>query len=64
MSRKSGQCITDRQKIIGWYKDDITRYRGIIGQETEYGTKVTNSLIENLEKRVKELEEKEKNQMT
>ena len=63
MSRKSGQKYTsDRQRIIGWYKDDIERYRGMIGEETEYGTIVSHSLINNLTNRVKELEEKEKNQ--
>ena len=62
MSRKSGQRLTDRQRIIGWYKDDIKRYRGMVGEETEYGTVVTESLINNLTSRVKELEEKEKNE--
>ena len=51
---------TDRQRIIDWYKSDIERYRGMIGRETEYGTVVTRSLINNLENRVKELEDKEK----
>ena len=34
----------------------------MIGEETEYGTIVTTSLINNLTNRVKELEEKEKNE--
>jgi len=32
----------------------------MIGEETEYGTVVTVSLINNIEKRIKELEEKER----
>ena len=34
----------------------------MIGDETEYGTIVSQSLINNLTNRVKELEEKEKNE--
>ena len=52
--------IRDRQRIIEWYKSDVERYRGMIGEETEYGTTVTESLIKNTETRIKELEEKEK----
>ena len=32
----------------------------MIGKETEYGTVVTVSLIDNIESRIKELEEKER----
>ena len=60
MSRRPGHRITDRQRIIGWYTENIERYRGIIGEETEYGTIVTHGLIRNLEERVKQLQEKEK----
>ena len=61
MSRKSGQKqITDRQRIIDWYRDDVKRYRGMIGKETEYGTIVTTRLIRNIKNRIQELEEKEK----
>ena len=60
MSRKSGQKrITDRQRIIGWYRDNIERYKQMIGEETEYGTVVTVKLIKNLKKRIKQLEKKE-----
>ena len=52
--------VSDRQRIIGWYKSDVERYRGMIGEETEYGTIVTERLIKNTETRIKELEEKEK----
>ena len=61
MSRKSGQKqITDRQRIINWYRDDVKRYRGMIGEETEYGTIVTTRLIRNIKNRIRELEEKER----
>ena len=52
--------ISNRQQIIKWYKSDVERYRGMIGEETEYGTIVTEKLIKNTETRIKELEEKEK----
>ena len=61
MSRKSGQKqTTDRQRIINWYRDDVKRYRGMIGKETEYGTIVTTKLIRNIKNRIRELEEKER----
>ena len=60
MSRKSGQRLTDRQRIIEWYKEDVRRYKLIIGQETEYGTIVTEKLINNIANRILELEIKEK----
>ena len=61
MPRKSGQKqITDRQRIINWYRDDVKRYRGMIGKETEYGTIVTTKLIRNIKNRIRELEEKER----
>ena len=60
MSRAAGQKrITDRQRIIGWYKENVQRYKQMIGEETEYGTVVTVSLIKNLERRIEELEKKE-----
>ena len=61
MSRESGRKYTsDRQKIIEWYREDVQRYRRMIGKETEYGTIVTERLIRNIENRIKELEIKEK----
>ena len=61
MSRKSDRKqITDRQRIINWYRDDVKRYRGMIGEETEYGTIVTTRLIRNIKNRIRELEEKER----
>ena len=60
MSQSTGQKrITDRQRIIGWYRENIQRYKQMIGEETEYGTVVTVSLIKNLERRIEELEKKE-----
>ena len=46
---------SDRERIIGWYEDDIRRYRGMIGQKTEYKTIVTQELIDGIQKRVDEL---------
>ena len=61
MGKSSGQQpTTDRERIIEWYREDVERYRGMIGEETEYGTVVTVSLINNIEQRIKELEEKER----
>ena len=61
MSRKSDRkYTTDRQRIIDWYKEDVRRYKGMIGKETEYGTIVTKRLIRNIESRIRELEEKER----
>ena len=60
MSRKSGQRLTDRQRIIEWYKEDVQRYKRMIGEETEYGTIVTEKLIRSVENRIQELEIKEK----
>ena len=60
MSRKSGQRLSDRQRIIEWYREDVRRYKLMIGEETEYGTIVTERLINNVENRILELEIKEK----
>ena len=46
---------SDRERIIGWYEDDIRRYEGMIGKVTEYKTVVTQGLIDNIQKRVDEL---------
>ena len=60
MGKSSGRKpTTDRQRIIQWYREDIERYKKMIGEETEYGTVVTEKLIENIENRIKELEVKE-----
>ena len=59
MARQSDKPRTDIQKIIEWYEDDIRRYEGMIGQETEYRTIVTKGLIDNIKERVKELKQRE-----
>ena len=59
MARQSDRPRTDIQKIIEWYEDDIRRYEGMIGQETEYRTIVTKGLIDNIKERVKELKQRE-----
>ena len=46
-------------RIIELYEDDIKRYEGMIGQETEYRTIVTQGLIDNIKERVKELKQRE-----
>ena len=56
MSRDSDQKqTTDREQVIEWYRENIGRYREMIGEKTEFGTVVTDSLIRNLEKRIKVL---------
>ena len=47
------------RQIIEWYEDDIKRYKGMIGQETEYRTIVTQELIDNIQMRVNELKQRE-----
>ena len=59
MAGQSDEPRTDIQKIIEWYQDDIRRYEGMIGKETEYRTIVTQGLIDNLKQRVKELKQRE-----
>ena len=50
---------SDIAKIIEWYEADIRRYEGMIGQETEFRTIVTQELIDNIKERVKELKQRE-----
>ena len=59
MTGQSDEPRTDIQKIIEWYQDDIRRYEGMIGKETEYRIIVTQGLIDNLKQRVKELKQRE-----
>ena len=62
MAKSSGRRKgkSDRQRIIEWYKSDLDRYRLILGEETEFGTLVTEELIKQTEDRISELELKEK----
>ena len=62
MAKSSGQFKgkSDRQRIIEWYKSDLERYRGMMGEYTEYNTLVTDDFIKKTEQRIEELEEKER----
>ena len=51
---------SNRQRIIEWYESDIERYKGMIGEVTEYKTLVTQKLIDSVQERVDELKEKER----
>jgi len=61
MAKSSGRRKgkSDRQRIIEWYKSDLDRYRLMLGQETEFGTVITEELIESTQLRILELESKE-----
>ena len=59
MAESSDRPKSERQRIIDWYESDIERYRGMIGQLTEYKTLVTQELIDRTQSRVDELKEKE-----
>ena len=59
MAESSDRPKSERQRIIDWYEADIERYRGMIGQLTEYKTLVTQELIDRTQERVDELKEKE-----
>ena len=61
MAESSDRPKSERQRIIEWYESDIERYRGMIGQLTEYKTLVTQELIDRTQERVDELKEKESN---
>ena len=59
MAESSDRPKSERQRIIDWYEADIERYRGMIGQLTEYKTLVTQELIDRTQERVDELKGKE-----
>ena len=50
---------TDRQRIIGWLQADLSYYKDNLGEETEFGTIITEKLIKAVENRLSELEKKE-----
>ena len=56
--RKKGK--SDRERIIEWYETDLKKYRGMIGEYTEYNTLITDDFIKKTEQRIEELEEKER----
>ena len=51
---------TDRQRVIEWMKEDLERYKTMIGEITEYKVTVTQSLIDTLEERIELLKERER----
>ena len=51
---------SNRQRIITWYESDIKRYKGMIGETTEYNTLVTQEFIDRVQERVDELKKKER----
>ena len=59
MAETATKPKSEIRKIIEWYEDDIRRYKGMIGQETEYRTIVTQELIDNVQRRVDELKQRE-----
>ena len=61
MAESSDRPKSERQRIIAWYESDIERYKGMIGQLTEYKTLVTQELIDRTQARVDELKKKERN---
>ena len=60
MAGQSDKPQSDISKIIGWYEDDIRRYEGMIGEETEFRTVVTQGLIDGIKERVEELKQRER----
>ena len=60
MAGQSDEPKSDIARIIGWYEDDIRQYEGMIGQETEFRTIVTQGLIDNIKERVEELKQRER----
>ena len=50
---------TYRQRKIGWLKADLSYYKDNLGEETEFGTLITEKLIKDVENRLSELEKKE-----
>ena len=59
MAKSSGRGKSDRQRIIEWYKSDLDRYRINLGEQSEFGTTITDKLIEDTQSRILELEAKE-----
>ena len=59
VSRFRGE--TDRQRVIRWLKENVERYKVMIGEETEYKTLVTEKMVCTIQQRINELELKEFN---
>ena len=58
MSEYGGK--TDRERVIEWMKEDLYRYKTMIGQVTEYKVTVTQKLINSLTERIELLERRER----
>lgn len=52
---------TDRQRVIRWLKENVEKYKVMIGEETEYKTLVTEKMVCTIQQRINELELKETN---
>ena len=62
MAKSSGRkrAKSDRERIIGWYEEDLERYRGMIGEYTIHNVLVTEKLIKETEARVNKLKKEER----
>ena len=52
---------TDRQRVIRWLKENVEKYKVMIGEETEYKTLVTEKMVCTIQQRINELELEEFN---
>ncbi len=59
MAETATKPKSEIRQIIEWYEDDIRRYEGMIGEETEFRTIVTQGLIDSIKERVDELKQRE-----
>ena len=62
MAKSSGRkkAKSDRERIIGWYEEDLEKYRGMIGEYTIHNVLVTEKLIKDTEARVNKLKKEER----
>ena len=56
MSKTTGR--KDRELIISWLKLDLKFYKGNVDGITEFGTPITQKLIDAVESRINQLENK------
>ena len=57
MARQFG--TTDRRRVIDWLKSDLEYYKNNIGETTEFRTVITQKLIDGVQRRLNQLENKE-----
>jgi hypothetical protein len=50
---------TDRRRVIEWLKSDLEYYRNNIGETTEFDTVITQELVDGVQRRLNQLENKE-----